>query len=249
MYNYPAPGTYGYQPPRKRHRGRNAVIWIVVVLALLVGLDFGAKAFAENEAAIQIQKHGFPAKPHVSIAGFPFLVQVITRHFQPVTITSSDIPAGPVAITSLRVVARNVRLNADFKSGTAGPVNGSILISLGAIGDALAAAGPLATFIGGGSKSLTITSVGGDEVKGSLTLLGGAVSWSAVWRVTAAGPSEIDLRLVSSSGLPAGLLGPAQDIRLPLSSLPAGLRLTGGLTASSRGISANVFARSISFGS
>ena len=54
---------YQYQPPKKRSAGRKALIWVIAILVVLVGLDFGAKAFAESEAATQIQKQGFPKKP------------------------------------------------------------------------------------------------------------------------------------------------------------------------------------------
>ena len=82
------PNLYsGYKAPKQRHTGRRIIISLVVVLGLLVALDFGAKAFAESEAATQIQKHGFPKKPSVVIAGFPFLTQVITRHFNKITIS------------------------------------------------------------------------------------------------------------------------------------------------------------------
>jgi len=239
---------YDYQAPKKRNRGRKLAIWIVAVLVVLVGLDFGAKAFAESQAATQIQKRGFPSKPNVSIAGFPFLTQVVTRHFDQITITSSNIPAGPLKISSLQVVLDNVHLNSfSLSGGTAGPLHGTILISLGALGGALSAVGPLSTFLGGGG--LVVKSVGNNLIKGSLNLAGGALSWSATWQVTATGSNEIHLHLVSSSGLPSGLASAAQNVTLPLSALPAGLRLTGGLSSSASGIVANVFASSISFGS
>jgi len=241
---------YTYQAPKKTSAGRKAVIWIIAVLVLLVALDFGAKAFAENEAAAQIQKHGFPKKPSVAIAGFPFLTQVITRDFHQVTISSADIPEGPIKITRLTVVATQIKLNGSFNGGTTGPLHGTVVISLGEIGGFLQAAGPLASFLGGGNGGgLKIVAVGSNELKGSLNLVGGTVHSSATWRVTSAGPHEIDLRLVQSSGLPSQLLGPAQNIKIPLNSLPAGLRLTGKLSSSAGGIVAHVAARSLSFGS
>ena len=239
---------YQYQPP-KRSAGRKALIWIISILAELVALDFGAKAFAQNEAATQIQKQGFPKKPDVSIAGFPFLTQVITRNFHAVTISSSDIPEGPIKITSLNVVAQNVKLHSNFQSGTAGPLNGTVLISLGAIGGFLADAGPLAGFLGGGSNGgLKINAVGGDKLEAKLNLAGGLVDASATWRVMSAGPHAIKLVLVDSHGLPDQLLSSAQSVNIPLNSLPAGLRLTGKLSSSSGGIVAHVFARSLAFG-
>lgn len=239
---------YQYQPP-KRSAGRKALIWIISILAVLVALDFGAKAFAESEAATQIQKQGFPKKPDVSIAGFPFLTQVITRNFHQVTISSSDIPEGPIKITSLNVVAQNVKLHSNFQSGTAGPLNGTVLISLGAIGGFLSDAGPLAGFLGGGSNGgLKVVAVHGDEVRASLHLVGGAVNASATWRVVPAGPHAIELHLVNSSGLPGSFLDSARNVKIPLDKLPAGLRLTGKLSSSSGGIVAHVFARTLSFG-
>lgn len=240
MYNYQAP---------KRSRGRKALIWVAVILVLLVGLDFGAKAFAQVEAATQIQKQGFPKKPSVSIAGFPFLTQVITRDFRQITISSSDIPEGPIKITSLDVVAQNVKLSSNFQSGTAGPLNGTLLISLGEIGGFLSAAGPLAGFLGGGSGGgLRIVAVGSSQLKAHLNLVGGIVNASATWQVTAAGPNEIRLHLVSSNGLPSQLLSSARNITIPLKSLPAGLTLTGKISSSGGGIVAHVFARSLAFG-
>jgi hypothetical protein len=252
QYGNQAPNMYGgYQAPRRRRRtGRNLLITLIVVLALLVGLDFGAKAFAENEAAVQIQKHGFPKKPTVQIAGFPFLTQVITRHFDQITIKASHIPEGPITISKLNVVADDVRLNSSFNGGTAGPLHGTILISLGAVGSVLSVAGQLTSFLGGGSHALKIASVGGNEVKGSLTLAGGIVSWSATWQVQNAGPHEIRLHLINTSGdVPSGVLSSAGNISIPLNALPAGLQLTGGLNSSSNGITAHVFARTLSFGS
>ena len=219
------------------------------MLVLLVGLDFGAKALAQTEAATQLQKQGFPTKPSISIAGFPFLTQVITKHFDQITITSSNIPAGPLTITSMKVVAKDVRINSytSFSGGTSGPLNGSIFISLGSLGSALSAAGPLASFVTGGN-GLKVTTVGNNLVKGSLQLAGGLLSWSATWMVKSDGPNEIDLHLISSSGLPSALRSGAQDVKLPLSSLPAGLTLTGNLTSSGNGITAQVSANSLTFG-
>jgi len=231
---------------KQRSRGRKWLVWIVVVVVVLVGLDFGAKAFAQGKIASEIKSHGFPAKPSVSIAGFPFLTQVVARDIHQITISSSNIKAGPVTVTSLKVVADSVKVSSSFSGGTTGPVHGTVLISLGALGDALSAAGPLAGFLGGGG--LKVVSVGNTKVKGSLNLAGGILSWSATWKVVAAGPNEIGLHLVSSSGLPSALARPAQNIRLPLKSLPLGLQMTGGLNSSSNGIEVGVKADSISFG-
>jgi hypothetical protein len=240
---------YDTQPQQRtqRRRGRKWLVWLVVIVVVLVGIDFGARLVAENRIASELKSQGFPTTPSVSIGGFPFLTQVAARDLHQVTISSSNIPAGPVTVTSMNVVADNVKVNSSFNGGVTGPVHGTILISLGALGNALSAAGPLTSFLGGGG--LKVVSVGSTTVKGSLDLAGGLVSWSATWKVVTTGPNEIELQLVSSNGLPSGLASSAQTIKLPLSSLPLGLRMTGGLNSSSNGIDVNVKADSVSFGS
>jgi len=54
---------------------------------------------------------------------------------------------------------------------------------------------------------------------------------------------------VVEQGLPGGFKNSASDIKVPLSMLPAGLELTGKIDTSGKGITANVFAQSLSFGS
>ena len=68
---------YDQARPRRRHPLRWIIIAVVVVLAILVGVDFAAKSYAEGQMASQIQQQGFPKKPDVSIEGFPFLTQVL----------------------------------------------------------------------------------------------------------------------------------------------------------------------------
>jgi len=232
-------------------RGRKWLIAIVAIVVVLVGLDFGAKAFAESELASQLKSNGFPVRPGVSIAGFPFLTQVISRDIGQVTLTAGSFPEGPITITGMRLVVHNIKISGTFKGGTAGPVTGSMNISLGALGDFLSAAGPLAQLIGGssGGNGLNVVAVGTDKIKASLDLAGGAVSWSATWQAVPTGPGEIDLRLVSSSGLPSSLMSSVTNIKIPLPHLPLGLKMNGGLNADSSGLSVTVGAQSVSFGS
>ena len=64
-------GYSGYdQPRRRRHPLRWIIIIVVVLLAILIGVDFAAKSYAEGQMASQIQQQGFPQKPDVTIEGF-----------------------------------------------------------------------------------------------------------------------------------------------------------------------------------
>src|ERR1700745_2773183 len=106
----PTPGAPA--PPRRPARkGPWVVLGIVLVLAVLfVVLDRVAVAYAENQAAKQMQSQGFPAKPDVTIKGFPFLTQVAARRLNDVHITAGNVPAGPVKF-SFAADATDVLLN------------------------------------------------------------------------------------------------------------------------------------------
>src|SRR5580693_2962338 len=89
--------VYGDERVRTRRRARRWVIAIVVVVVLLVGADFAARAVAENVAASQFQQQGhLSVKPDVTIEGFPFLTQVISKDISDVHVGISNLQEGPV---------------------------------------------------------------------------------------------------------------------------------------------------------
>ena len=72
---------------------------MLVLLVLFVVLDRVAVAYAENQAAQQMQSQGFPAKPDVTIKGFPFLAPGGRQALQnDVHITANDVKEGPVTL-------------------------------------------------------------------------------------------------------------------------------------------------------
>ncbi len=104
---------------RGGRRARRYVIILVLVVAVLVALDFGARAVAQGVMATKIQQQGLSQKPHVSIGGFPFLTQVASKDFKKVTISTTNLTEGPVTITSVDATATGIRLNSySSESGT-----------------------------------------------------------------------------------------------------------------------------------
>ena len=223
---------------------RKFVTWLVVIAVLLLGLDFGARVIAEREIATQLQKRGFPDKPSVSIAGFPFLPQAISRNIHQVTISSSDVPAGPVTITKVTAVLTGVHINSGYNGATVDHVHGTAFISFGALDRAVTAqAGGLAgVLVGGGLK---LVPAGSHEVRASLNLL--VETASATWRVVRLGGREIRVQLVSSSGLPSALLNSVANIDIPLSKLPIGLRVTS-LVVTPAGVTGQLTGTNLTFG-
>jgi len=149
-------------PIPERPRRRRRWPWIVlasvlVLLVLLVVLDRVAVAYAENQAAQQMQSQGFPAKPDVTIKGFPFLTQVASRHFNDVHITANNVKEGPVTL-SLVADATDVLLDPGYQSGTISHVTGTGVIPFSSVASAF----------GAGGSGLTISSAGGNNVQVSL---------------------------------------------------------------------------------
>ena len=230
-----------------RRRGgclRTFVIALIALIVLLVAGDFVAKAFAESEIASQIKSHGFPKKPSVSIAGFPFLTQVIGRNIHKVTISSKNIPEGPVDISSINAVMNGIHLNGGFSSGTVRTLNGSVLVTFPSLAHTLnSRLGPLGSLLS--SSGLTLSAAGPDEVKASLNLL--VATGSATWRVTRLSGQDLQVRLVNSSGVPASALSSLQTINIPIPKLPLGVKIDS-VRITGQGVVGHISGRNLSFG-
>jgi hypothetical protein len=231
---------------RRRRRGgclRTVIIGVVVLVVLLVAADFVAKAVAQNVAASQIQKDGFPKKPSVTFEGFPFLTQVAAHDFHQVRLSSADVPAGPVDITKVNAVASGVHLNGNFQSGTIDQVSGTVLISFGSLDSALTnALGPAGSVVA--SAGLKLSAAGPDQIKASLDLV--VASGSATWRVTRPNPQELSVTLVGSSGIPASLLQPINNFSFTIPKLPFGLTIQN-VSVTSAGIVGHISATHVPF--
>jgi hypothetical protein len=241
-YNPYGPGA---QAPRRRRGGclRSLVIGVVVLVILLVAADFVAKAVAQNVAASQIQKQGFPKKPSVKIEGFPFLTQVASRDLHQVRLSASDVPEGPVEITAVNAVANNIHLNGGFNSGTIGQVSGTVLISFGSLSSTVTKElGPAGQLVA--SSGLHLSAAGPDEVKASVDLV--VASGSATWRVTRVSGQELNVQLVASSGLPAEVLAPIRSFSFSIPKLPFGLTIQN-VSVTSSGIVGQISATNVAF--
>jgi LmeA-like phospholipid-binding len=233
-------GSYG-----TRRAGR-WLVTIVVVVGVLLGLDFGARAVAESVMASKIQQQGLQSKPSVSIGGFPFLTQAASRDFRHVTISAANVPAGPVTITTINAAATGIRLSSyAFSSGTIGNLSGTAVISFGSLASTLTTQfGPLGSLLNG--AGLNLTDAGPDEVRATVNLL--VTSGSAVWRLTMASGNTLNVHLVSSGGLPSSLLGSIEDLNLQIPKLPLGLTI-GSVSVTPAGVVGLVSGHDVPFGS
>ncbi len=93
---------------------------VVAIVVALLGVALTANRVAVIRAqgwiAGRIQDRGFPAKPHVTIAGFPFLAQVAARRLDKVVIMAAGKNLGPVEVKRLDLTLHGIRV-----SGTDSP--------------------------------------------------------------------------------------------------------------------------------
>lgn len=211
------------------------IIVLLVIAGLLFGLDRVAAAYTASRIATTLQNDGFPVRPNVSVEGFPFLTQLITRHLEGVEVTAARYPVGSVT-ASIDVHAQHITLDPGYQSGTIAQVTGTGLITFASLAQlpALAAV-----------PGLQITSAGPHSVQLSANLQ--VVEASAIARVTQTAQNEISLRIVSSSGVPTALLAPIRHLTLQIPALPLGLTVRA-VRVSPRGVVIGVTGQNVKFG-
>lgn len=208
-----------------------ALFTIIVVLILATIGDRVANAIAENEIANQFVKNGFPVKPSVTIEGFPFITQMIAHDVHRVDISASNVPAGPVTITSVKATATGVHLNSSFSGGTVDHITGTVFVSF----SSLANAGG-----GGAGTGISMSADGPGKVKITADVAGQPID-TEVAKVSQTGPSHISVQVEPSGSPLSGLLTSFGSYSFTIPKLPAGMEITGvavtsqGITVSAAG--------------
>jgi hypothetical protein len=220
------------RPPKRRHRGRRWLIALIVLILVLVAIDFGAKAFAENAIATKIDSSGLGTKPSVDIQGFPFLTQVASRDLSQIDINASNFTVKQVVISSLHATATGVRPNASFNGATISKINGTVVVSFKTVTNLIPIPG------------LTVSADpadGPDAIKFNSSL-GGATG-----KIEHPSPNVVTVQVGNLTGLAglASLLGGssiASSYTFDIPALPAGL-VVRSITVTSQGIVATAAAQ------
>jgi LmeA-like phospholipid-binding len=232
----PAPPVQ--REPSARRGYRRAVIILIAVLgliAILIGLDRAAAAYAENRVASQLTNYGFPTKPSVTIEGFPFLTQVISKRIGSVNISARRFHAGPVT-ASISARATGVSLHSGYSSGTIASITGTGLIPFPELARIARARG---------APGLKLSAAGPHEVKLKADLH--IVSATALARILQTGPDRFTIHIISAGSIPLSLLGPVQNLSIQIPSLPLGLHVRS-VTAAAKGVVVHVTAHHVPFG-
>ncbi|GAA4665761.1 LmeA family phospholipid-binding protein [Frondihabitans cladoniiphilus] len=122
--------------PKRRRRGRTAVIVLVVIVVVLVILaviaDFAARNYAENRAEKQIESNlptGTTGTVDVKIHGFSVILQALSGSLSDVNLSSSDIVASGVPL----IFSADVK-DVPLKSGgETGAVDATVKLSQAAL--------------------------------------------------------------------------------------------------------------------
>ncbi len=81
---------------------RKLLIAFGVLVLLLIAADRVAVVVAENQISGKIATaYGLPAKPAVTVRGFPFLTQVLTGSYAEIDVTASEVDAGGTTLHDL----------------------------------------------------------------------------------------------------------------------------------------------------
>lgn len=217
-----------YTPtPRVRRRRRRwpliTGIVLIVILGLLVGADRIANAVAENQMASQIQTSGFPTKPNVTIQGFPFFTQLIARDFNQVDINASNVTEGPLVISSLHATLHGMHINGGFKSATIDTIDGSALITFGALASA-----------GGIPGGITLSQGNApNEIKANVDLA--IISATVVAKLTRVSATKFNVAVVDAGGVPTDALGNLANFDVNVPQLPAGVAIQS-VSVTSQGV-------------
>lgn len=92
----------------RRSRTRPLVITLVVILALLVGADFGAAAIAEYQVSKRARTaFNLTDDPAVTINGFPFLTQAISGDYTHITVDAKGVP--------IKDILKDVEIHAELR--------------------------------------------------------------------------------------------------------------------------------------
>lgn len=187
--------------------GRGLLVAVVVVVLLLVGLDYGARALAQSELASRARSASGAQSSSASITGFPFLWNLLVRgSISGVHLHLSEVPAGPLRLSAVdvRLTGTHIDRGALFShrqvhvrridSGTASVTVTAADLST-AVGDAVSLPG----------NGKVLVDVAGHEVAAQLRVVGDHVLVLEVHGVAVLHSDLTANRLVPSCALAVSL--------------------------------------------
>jgi hypothetical protein len=213
-------------PLRPRRRVRRRTKWLVallVLLGLLVAADRIALVVAEDQLASRIQSsQHLSQKPDVSIDGFPFLTQVVSRDFPHATVDIHGLTAnGGLVISDLHADLHGVHVSSGFNSATVDTLDATAQMSYTDIAKALASK---LTVGGVQVGTIKLSDAGNDQLTAAYSVLG--IDVSATIDVRVVGVNTLNFTSVSIKTPVSALFTPPNfNEDYDLGALPFGMQL------------------------
>jgi LmeA-like phospholipid-binding len=93
---------------------RIVLIALAIVIGLLVLGDSAARHYEESQVANSIKTSlSLPAKPDVSLHGFPFILELAHGKISSATLAADKIPAGSVTFSNIHLLLHHLRFSID----------------------------------------------------------------------------------------------------------------------------------------
>jgi hypothetical protein len=223
---------------------RKFAISLLVLFVLLVVVDRIGAAVAEHQVSDRVAaEYQLPAKPGVTIQGFPFLTQVIAGDYRQVDVSAGQFRIGRVRLTGLAARFSGVHASvSDLLHG-----NTAMIVADRAAGSAVIPFRQLAGWLPVGVK------VGPDgrdlRVSGSVNMAGVHVPLSGTVQpsVTPGGirVAPRGIGLPGGATLPVGAVG-RLGVVIPVTNLPLHLRVAS-VSATPAGLRVGATARDVQF--
>lgn len=204
--------------PRRRRRGLGCLIALAILVALLIGADRIAASVTENQLAGKIQtSQQLSQKPSVSIDGFPFLTQVISRNFGHATVDIDNFTSRGVPIQHIHADLRGVHVSSGYNSATVDTLTGTATLSYDQVASALSK--------DAGIGQINLSQGTGNQVKASYGIAGINVSADVTVSLLSGNQLEFKTTAVHTPLSGLGINTGGFDVKVPLGGMPFGMQL------------------------
>lgn len=91
---------------------RKLVVTLIVIAAILVAVDFGARLYSQRVVADQIQSSlKLPERPSVKLEGWPFIPHALSGNLDSATVTATELRAQGVRLTKVILTLHGVHFS------------------------------------------------------------------------------------------------------------------------------------------